>query len=196
MTPQPPALGLRERKKARTRAAIQEHALDLFRRQGYAATTIEQIVAAADVSESTFFRYFPTKEHVVLADGLAPRFTAAFRAQPARLDTVTELRAAMHAVFAHLTPGELAELWERSALTFRAAELRGAALARLADDTDAIAGLVAERLGRDPGDPAMRAFAGALTGALITLLRTWAENPDIDIAGAADRAVAAVRVEG
>jgi AcrR family transcriptional regulator len=194
MTPQPPALGLRERKKARTRAAIQEHALDLFRRQGYAATTIEQIVAAADVSESTFFRYFPSKEHVVLADGLVPRFTAAFRAQPAQPDTVPQLRAAMHAVFEQLTPEQLAELRERSALTFRAAELRGAALARLADDTDAVAAVVAQRRGRPSDDPAMRAFAGALTGALITLLRTWAEHPGIDIAAAADHTMASLRV--
>ena len=48
--------GLRERKKAQTRAAIQAYALRLFREQGYDATTIEQIIDAADVSETTFFR--------------------------------------------------------------------------------------------------------------------------------------------
>lgn len=41
--------GLRERKKARTRASIQEHALRLFREQGYEATTVEQIAEAAEV---------------------------------------------------------------------------------------------------------------------------------------------------
>jgi hypothetical protein len=49
-------VGLRERKKAKTRAAIQEHALRLFRIQGYEATTIEQIADAAEVSPSTVFR--------------------------------------------------------------------------------------------------------------------------------------------
>ena len=63
---------LRERKKAQTRAAIQTHALRLFREQGYDATTIEQIIEAADVSETTFFRYFPTKEDVVLQDDFDP----------------------------------------------------------------------------------------------------------------------------
>jgi len=67
-TDQPP--GLRERKKAKTRATIREHALRLFRDQGYGATTVEQIAEAAEVSPATFYRYFPTKEDVVLQDDL------------------------------------------------------------------------------------------------------------------------------
>jgi AcrR family transcriptional regulator len=64
--------GLRERKKAKTRAAIQRHAWRLFQEQGYAATTVDQIAEAAEVSQSTFFRYFPTKEDVVLTDDYDP----------------------------------------------------------------------------------------------------------------------------
>ena len=63
-----PRLGLRERKKARTKAEIQRQALRLFHEQGYAETSVEQIAAAAEVSPSTFFRYYPTKDDVVLAD--------------------------------------------------------------------------------------------------------------------------------
>ena len=80
--------GLRERKKARTRAAIREHALRLFREQGYDATTVEQIAEAAEVSPSTFFRYFPTKEDVVLQDDMELLWIDALRAQPAGLSTI------------------------------------------------------------------------------------------------------------
>jgi AcrR family transcriptional regulator len=56
---------LRERKKAAAESALQKAALDLFEQKGYDATTIEEIVAEADVSRRTFFRYFGSKEEVV-----------------------------------------------------------------------------------------------------------------------------------
>src|SRR3984893_4957161 len=87
--------GLRERKKARTRASIREHALRLFREQGYHKTTVEQIAAAAEVSPSTFFRYFPTKEDVVLQDDMDIRMMAAFEQQPPGLGPIAAVRGAI-----------------------------------------------------------------------------------------------------
>ena len=97
-------VSLRERKKARTRAAIREHALRLFREQGYQATTVEQIAAAAEVSPSTFFRYFPTKEDVVLQDDMDIRMIDALEQQPPELGPVAAVRAAVRQVFARRTP--------------------------------------------------------------------------------------------
>ena len=59
--------GRRERKKADVRDRLYRAALDLFRRDGYDATTVGAITDAADVGKGTFFNYFPTKEHVLAA---------------------------------------------------------------------------------------------------------------------------------
>src|SRR5262249_58737408 len=90
-----PPMGLRERKKARTRAAIRTEAMRLFRERGYAATTVEQIAAAADISPATFFRYYPTKEDVVLQDDLDLLLPEAVDAPPPSLSPVAADRAAL-----------------------------------------------------------------------------------------------------
>jgi AcrR family transcriptional regulator len=63
-----PVVGLRERKKLRTREAIAAAALDLFAAQGFGATTIRQIAEAADVAPRTVSGYFPVKEELVFPD--------------------------------------------------------------------------------------------------------------------------------
>ena len=59
-------MGLRDRKKARTRDAISGAAIALFLQRGYDAVSIAEIAAAADVSRRTLFAYFPTKDDLVL----------------------------------------------------------------------------------------------------------------------------------
>ncbi|HST82825.1 MAG TPA: TetR/AcrR family transcriptional regulator [Kineosporiaceae bacterium] len=64
-----PPIGLRERKKQRTRRVIQRAALQLFAEHGFRETTIAQIAEAADVSLRTVTVHFPAKEDLVLALG-------------------------------------------------------------------------------------------------------------------------------
>src|SRR5215472_16662896 len=162
----PPAQGLRERKKAKTRAAIQRRALRLFREQGYEATTVEQIAEAAEVSPSTFYRYFPTKEDVVLYDPFDPVLIAAFQAQSPTLSPMQALREALHATFASISREDMAEQWERGILIFAIPDVRMRVLNDFLVTAQVLAELVASRMGLRPDDLAVATFVGAVIGAL------------------------------
>lgn len=161
------APGLRERKKARTRAAIRRHALRLFQEQGYQATTVEQIADAADVSPSTFFRYYPTKEDVVLRDELDVLTLSAFEAQPPELSPIAAFRAAWAQMFAELSADELDRLRDTTALMFSVPELRARAVDELTRTVDVIAEATAERSGHKPDEFAVRNMAGAIIGVIL-----------------------------
>ena len=87
-------MGLRERKKVRTRESLVSAALSLFTTQGFDATTVDQIAAAADVSQRTFFRYFLTKEDVALEPvrQVESRFLEVLRRQPLGAPPMQALR--------------------------------------------------------------------------------------------------------
>jgi AcrR family transcriptional regulator len=186
----PGAGGLRERKKAKTREAIQSHALDLFRRQGYDATTVDQIIDAVDVSESTFYRYFPTKAAVALDDGYDPLLVEAFRAQPLALTTLEAIRAAFRDVFFELSPEERRGLSERIGLMLAVTELRAAMLDQFADAMHLLAEVVGDRTGRGADDPRVRGLAGAVVGGAIAVMFAVGEDPTADLATLMDEALA------
>ena len=184
------SLGLRERKKLKTRAAIQREAIRLFMERGFEATTIEEIAEAAEISPSTFFNYFPTKEDVVFQDELDPLILAAFNAQPETTNPIRALRNAMTTVFGQLTPEQNAVMRQRIALMSSTPELRAAMLNQFADLVDQIAHLIAGRTGRPATDFALRNFAGALLGVMMSALLTAAADPKTDLIEVADRAMA------
>lgn len=166
------SLSLRERKKLRTHLAIQRHALRLFRKQGFEATTIEQIVAAAEVSTTTFFRYFRSKEDVVLHDALDPLFMAAFEAQPPELSLAEAFKRAMHDVYEGLSADELAEERERQELIRATPELWAGMLSGLTALIEQGIAIIAQRTGRPVDDIAVVTAAGAGVGAMIAVWLT------------------------
>ncbi|MBG0819206.1 TetR family transcriptional regulator [Planomonospora sp. ID91781] len=181
MSSPPRPEGLRERKKARTRRTIQEQALRLFAEQGYEATTVEQIAEAAEISPSTFFRYFPTKEDVVVQDDYDPVMLAALAAQPAGLDPVPALRAAMREAFAQIPPEEEEQIRARTRLQLSHPALRARAVDNMIATIDVFTRALSARMtpapaGRAAADLLARTAAGAVVGAMLAALFSWAES--------------------
>ena len=165
--------GLRERKKARTRASIREHALRLFRENGYQRTTVEQIAAAAEVSPSTFFRYFPTKEDIVLQDDMDTRMIEALERQPAGLGPLGAVRAATREVFTSYNEDDIDVLRETIALTMTVPEVRARAMDEFARTITVVGEALAKRAGRGADDLAVRTTAGAIIGVIMSITMPW-----------------------
>lgn len=167
---------MRERKKERTRRAIRIEAFRLFREQGYAATTVEQIAEAAEISPSTFFRYFPSKEQVVLADDMDPIMIEKFDAQPAGISVLEAFRRCILESFESIDPEQFEFERDRARYVRTVPELRGALAAEMSRNVDMLADMAARRVGRDPDDFEVRALAGAIMGAMQAVLM----DPDRD----------------
>jgi AcrR family transcriptional regulator len=184
------ALGLRERKKLKTRAAIQREAMRLFTKKGFQGTTIEDIAEAVEISPSTFFNYFPSKDALVLEDDLDPVIIKAFNAQPAGMHPVAALRNAMRSVFADLPPDQEQMLRERTALVASDPEIRGVMLDQFTGLVDQVAAIMAERMGRTGKDFRVRNLAGALIGVIMAALLAAGDTPGADLMRLVDDAMA------
>ncbi|MGH3243918.1 MAG: TetR family transcriptional regulator [Spirillospora sp.] len=182
-------LPLRERKKLKTRRTIQEHALRLFTEQGYDETTVEQIAAAAEISPSTFFRYFPTKEDVVVTDEYDPIMAEVFRVQPPELSPIDALRAMVREVVPVMQAEDLRVIETRLRLTASVPALRARTFEAMREGTHAVLSeMLADRTGRRRDDPEIQAFNWAVLGVMQAALYQWMDGPkDQDMAVLMDR---------
>lgn len=97
--------GRRERRREETSQRLLDEAARLFANYGYPNTTVEAITDAADVGKGTFFNYFPSKEHVLVA--LAQRQVGTIAAAASRMDAKQPVREQMRAVVHRLAAGWL-----------------------------------------------------------------------------------------
>jgi AcrR family transcriptional regulator len=181
--------GLRERKKERTRETIRARALHLFVTQGYDATTVQQIIDDVEVSESTFFRYFPTKADVVLTDDFDPIIVAAFLAQPPELSSIAALRRAINETFGQLTAEDFADQSARMHLILSVPELRASMLDQFGQTMRLLAQAVADRTGRPPDDMMVIAVSGAVVGVAMAVMFTMIDDPNTDLHAVLDQAM-------
>ncbi len=132
VSPRAPSL-LRERTRLAVRAELIEVGQRLFVRQGYENTTVEQIAAAAGMSKRSFFRYFETKEDIVLGkyERSGQQFCEALSARPAEEDLWTSMRHVFGYVVQYAAdPAQAASMLEMERI-FSSDKLRGAYLARI-----------------------------------------------------------------
>ena len=177
---------LRERKKDATRRALRSAALRLFGERGYGATSVDEIAAAANVSRSTYFRYFGSKEAVLFdqMDQNGTRFVAALAARPGTEDPVTAFQEALIQVSEGTDQGperQNARIFED--LMSRDPELHARRMAELARWTDAIAQTLAERVGAPEARPEDRLAAAVCITTTQHMGRMWrATDEDLPLA--------------
>jgi AcrR family transcriptional regulator len=171
-------LGLRDRKKLQTRDAIRRSAMSLIAANGYANTTIEQIAEASDISPSTFFRYFPTKESVLMANDLDQVTLAALAAQPANLTTLQAFREALAITLTTLSADEWRFERTRLRLVLSVPELKSAQFGVYRTTMAELATTEAARIGREPHDPEVRAVMGAIAGGLMAVIDRSSDAPE------------------
>lgn len=172
-----PAGGRRARKKAQTRDAIIDAAVDLFEQRGYDATTVEQIADAADVSERTFFRYFDSKLDVVLAakGGEEPDAEAQIAARPAGESPLEATRQVIRTqLLDQLGAGDLVVRQFR--VVMGTPSLRPLAYEHFNEHRDELATVYAARLGVPPDDLVPQVFASAVGGAVWTVINRWVDE--------------------
>ncbi|MZD04761.1 TetR family transcriptional regulator [Streptomyces sp. SID5785] len=174
-----PRIGLRERKKIKTRTAIREATYRLILEQGYDATTVEQIAEAAEVSPSTVFRYFPTKEDIVLTDEFDPILERELRARPADESIIDSLRDVVEHSLELAQQSEDPEVARlRMRLQVEVPAVRSRMMESMSVTGQIVCRVLAERTGRDPGDLEVRVYAMAVVGALMEATMYWAERSD------------------
>ncbi|HYJ56769.1 MAG TPA: TetR family transcriptional regulator [Mycobacterium sp.] len=171
-------MGLRERKKRRTREAVRSAAFELFQENGYPNTTIEQIAEAATVSTRTFFRYFPNKAALLIPDHMMEPIVKIFVHAPAGMRPIAAYRYALEQVFSGMAGPEWGEEIARQQLLYTLPEAGGALYNEYIHTIDVIADALAMRLSRPADDPELRIAAGAMTGVFMAALHGTPMSPE------------------
>jgi AcrR family transcriptional regulator len=182
-----PSTGLRDRKKQKTRLAIQDAALELFVEQGFDATTVEQIAALAEVSTATFFRYFKTKGEVIFGDnGFRTKdLERSIVNRPASDDDLQAIRDAMRLEW--IPSLDPIRVWRQTRAARTSALLRGLSADLGQSWQDVISRALAARHGLRTPDRQCDLTAAVALAVVSDAVNRWAQSdPPGDLAKAID----------
>jgi AcrR family transcriptional regulator len=171
-----PQLSLRERKKIKTREAIRTATYALIREQGYDATTIEQIAERAEVSPSTVFRYFPTKEDIVLTDEYDQLMAEELRTRPAGESWMDSVRHVMRLAIEANDREDPDVARMRAHLAVQVPAIRSRMVESMSQTGLMLRAAIAERHGLDPDSVEVRVYAMSFIAGLMEVSMYWAEH--------------------
>ena len=186
---------LRERKKQKTREAIQREATRLFQKQGYEETTIEQIAAAVEISPSTFFNYFRSKEDVALYDAYDPMIVTLFQSRPSDEPLSKSVRAVLEELTGILE-SDREIILARSKLLLETPDLRARLWSEVERAQVFLGAMLAQRAGRDEDDFDFRVVAIALVAAMMEAVTEWVrQDGRVRVGELMKRALDAIRAD-
>jgi AcrR family transcriptional regulator len=182
----------RERRQRKRRDEVALAAIRLFHERGFDAVTVDEISEAADIAPRTFFRYFATKEDVFFTDRFEQldALREAIAARPPDEPILASVRHAILTVFDQYHLGPEPRLLAARVVADTPA-LRAGSIARQAEWQHALAAMVAERLGVDPGvDLRPHVVASTTLAALRSAMDLWVANDGRDdLIGLANQAL-------
>ncbi|MCL3863082.1 TetR family transcriptional regulator [Actinotalea sp. K2] len=165
-------LGLRERKRIAAMRRIQSEALDLFDARGFDGVTVEEIAEASEVSPSSVYRYFGTKEQLVLWDEWDPQMAPLVRAGTGA-SPLLALRGVMLGVVESMSAQDELRIRRRMQLVMATPTVEAASARHAYAVSEELGALLAERLGRTSVDLHVQVLAHAVVGALVGALHHW-----------------------
>jgi AcrR family transcriptional regulator len=167
------SVNLRERKRTKTRLMIQAEALRLIEQQGYEQTTIEQIADAAAISPRTFFRYFPTKEDVVMWDEYDPVALELLDARPPDEPLAETFRMVVRATLGGLYRRDPERLLARVRLLATVPELRSRFAGLQTEGFDELIRVLESKRGSKIDALSLRVIGNALLATVRVALDRW-----------------------
>jgi mycofactocin system transcriptional regulator len=178
------------RRRATSHADLEQAAFTLFAAQGFDATTVDEIAAAAGIGRRTFFRYFPSKNDIPWGafEHELERMRVRLKACPPEVPLMDAIRVAL-IDFNRVVPAQVPLHRRRMELILRVPTLLAHSTLRFTAWREVVAEFAAERTGRRADDLAPQAIAHAVLGVAIAAYEHWLDDPGSDLGALLDDAM-------
>ena len=178
------------RRRATSRAELEQAAFALFAARGFDATTVDEIAAAAGIGRRTFFRYFPSKNDIPWGafEHELERMRVRLKACPPEVPLADAIRVAL-IDFNRVAPAQVPLHRRRMELILRVPTLLAHSTLRFTAWREVVAEFVAERTGHRKDDLAPQAIAHAVLGVAIAAYEHWLDDPGSDLGTLLDDAM-------